>query len=192
MARPTILLLLLCAAALPALASEDGDGRRCSWCNDSEFAWQVQADLPAKGLGRALDEETGLGLGAQWTTFRSGGFANRFRLEWNVFPTGNPVAPDNLKSSSSNYIASFDRLYHLSGGSEGLYILGGLGAVRWFMTQGPEGGPQASWHATKLEVTGGVGYRFNHHVSLEARYMVSSFNGTFDANLLQGSLGVRF
>lgn len=191
MLRPLTLTLLLASTALPALAWE-GDDSWHRWRHDSEFAWQVQVDQPAKDLGRALDERVGLGLGAQWTTYRADGFANRFRLEWNVFPKGDAAGPRALQSDASNYVASFDRLWHVAGENRGFYVLGGLGAVRWFMSQGPEGGPRASWHATKLAVTGGCGYRFNPHLSAEARYLVSSFNGTFDGNVLQGSLGMRF
>lgn len=193
MARFLPLILVLASACVPVLAEEDVDGESWhGWHHASQFAWQVQVNQPAKGLGQDLDNKMGLGLGAQWTRFRSNGFANRFRFEWNVLPKGNPVGPLALESDASNYVASFDRLWHVSGESRGFYVLGGLGAVRWFMTQGPAGGPRASWHATKLAVTGGAGYRFNDHFSAEARYLVSSFNGNFDGNLVQGSLGMRF
>jgi hypothetical protein len=187
------LLILSAALALPALAGEDTkESTKCrwSWRSDSVFAWQAQLDLPAKDLGRALDHRTGLGLGMQWTRFRDGGAANRTRLEWNVFPEGNPV--DGLKTKASNYVLSFDRLYHFSGKNQGAYILGGLGAVRWFLAQTPEGGTAQSMHTTKLAVTAGAGYRFTRSVTAEGRYMLSSVERTFDGNVVQAGVSMRF
>jgi hypothetical protein len=185
--------LVLAALAFPVHAEDaKEESRHCRWHNwgRSEFAWQVQGDIPAKDLGRALDERSGLGIGMQWTRFWDNGTANRTRLEWNVFPEGNAVA--GLKTKASNYVFSFDRMYFFSHKDQGLYVLGGLGAVRWFMDRTPEGGPTASSHTTKLAVTGGAGWRFNRNLSAEARYMVSTVDRTFDGNVFQLSAGVRF
>ncbi len=188
------LLFILCAATLPAAAEDAPESKKClwHWHHKSEFAWQVQANFPSKDLGRALDSRTGLGLGMQWTRDRGHGITNRTRLEWNVFPEGNPVGTDAIKTKASNYVLSFDRLYHFSGEDRGVYILGGLGAVRWFLDRTPVDGPRASSHTTKLAVTAGAGFRFNHAVAAEARYMVSTIDRTYDGNVLQASVSMRF
>jgi opacity protein-like surface antigen len=191
----TSLLVLTSACLAPAFADEArDDARDCrvDWHSSSDFAWQVQVDAPVKDLGRALDQRTGLGLGMQWTSYRSGGAANRTRLEWNVFPEGNPVGTAAVATKASNYVLSFDRLYHVSGTRAGVYVVAGLGAVRWFTDQTPGANPTVSTHTTKLAVTAGAGYRFNRAVSLEARYLVSSVNRTFDGNVAQGVLSMRF
>ena len=173
-------------------ARDDARNYRIRWNHSSDFAWQVQLDSPAKNLGRTLDERTGMGLGMQWTRYRSNGFANRTRLEWNVFPQGNPVGVGGVATKASNYVLSFDRLYHVSGEDRGAYLLAGLGAVRWFMAETPAAGAATNFHTTKLAVTGGAGYRFNRSVSAEARYLVSTVNTTYDGNVVQGVVGMRF
>lgn len=162
------------------------------WKHDSVFAWQAQLDLPAKDFGRALDQRTGLGLGMQWTHFRDNGTAHRTRLEWNVFQEGNPVGPLGLKTRASNYLLSFDRLHHFSGKDEGVYLLGGLGAVRWFVEQTPAANPSYRFHTTKLAVTGGLGYRFSRAAAVEARYLISSIDRDFDGNVAQVGVSMRF
>lgn len=198
------LVLVLCAASLAPLfadepkpeAQEASECRHHRWHwhsrNPSEFAWQVQVDSPAKDLGRALDNRTGLGLGVQWNRYQGGGLSRRTRLEWNVFPEGGPVGAGALKTKASNYVLSLDHLYHFSGANRGPYLLAGLGGVRWFFDRTPEGGTRVSSHTTKLAVTGGAGYRFNPYVSAEARYLVSSVDRTYDGNVVQASVGMRF
>jgi len=197
MQRPFGKLIFVLAAlcALPGFAGEpkdsdwDGDWH---WRSHSDFAWQVQANLPARDLGRALDNRTGLGLGMQWTTNRSHGAANRTRLEWNVFSESNPVGDVALKTKATNIVFSFDRLYHFSGEAKGLYVLGGLGAVRWNVDQTPGANPTHSMHTTKLAVTAGAGYRFNRSVAAETRYMVSSIQKAYDGNVAQAGISIRF
>jgi hypothetical protein len=185
-------LAALCVAPAFAGSGDDDWDSRWDWHSRSDFAWQVQVDSPAKDLGRALDNRVGLGLGMQWTRYRDHGFANRTRLEWNVFPEGNPVGLGGVKTKANNYVLSFDRLYHLSGESRGLYILGGLGAVRWNVDRTIPNGEVPSTRTTKLAITAGAGFRFNKALSAEARYLVSSVNRTYDGNVLQASVGMRF
>ena len=195
---PATLLLLAAACAGPGFAEDPGEEARPR-CEHhfyqpfhSDFAWQVQANLPVKDMGQALDNRTGLGLGVQWTRNGTNGVAHRTRLEWNVFPEGNAVGPDALKTKASNYVLSFDRLYHFSGRPQGFYVLGGLGAVRWFVDRTPGETATRSFHTTKLAVTAGAGYRFNRAVSAEARYLVSTVEKTYDGNVFQGCLSMRF
>lgn len=188
-------LVLAAACAVPGFSEDTGEeGHHCrwSWHSVSDFAWQAQVDQPVKDLGRALDDRVGLGIGMQWTRYRSSGAANRTRLEWNVFPEGNPVGLNGTKTQASNVILSFDRLYHLSGGDQGVYILGGLGGVRWSVDRSPASGGGDSFHTTKFAVTAGAGYRFNRAMSAEVRYLISSVDKTYDGNVLQTGISVRF
>ncbi len=192
------LAFLLCAASVAPGFADEPDAKpahhRWHWHSRdrSDFAWQVQANLPAKELGTALDHTTGLGLGVQWNRYLKDGLARRTRLEWNVFPEGGPAGTPALKTKASNYVLSFDHLYHFSGAAKGPYVLAGLGGVRWFFDRTPDNGPRVSSHTTKLAVTAGAGYRFNRALSAEARYLVSSVDRTYDGNVLQGSVGMKF
>ena len=162
------------------------------WHHHSDFAWQAQLDTPVTALGRAMDNRNGAGLGMQWTTYHSHGGATRTRLEWNVFPEGNAVGAAAVKTKASNYILSFDHLYFLSGQETGVYVMGGLGVVRWFTEQTVGTLPAAATHTTKLAVSAGLGLWFNRAWSAEARYLVSSMDRPYDGNVVQTSLSVRF
>jgi len=119
-----------------------------------------------------MDGRTGLGLGATWTRDHQDGHASRFRLEWNVLPEGPAVA--GIKTQVSNYTLAFDHLYHFSGTASGPYLMGGLGAVRWFAAQET---PvlSTSTHTTKLTVQAGAGWRFSRN--LFAQYVYSTDYG---------------
>ena len=188
-------LAMVALLAVPCLRAEEAETKH-TWhwhCkNEATFAWQVQADLPVGDLGQTLDHRSGLGLGVQWNHDRKDGHVRRTRLEWNVFPEGKAVGTGEVKTKASNYILSFDRLYHFSGEAKGAYVLGGLGAVRWFLDQTPGLNPTRSSHTTKLAVTAGAGYRFNPTFSVEARYLLSSVNQSFDGTMLQAGLNLRF
>lgn len=187
---PVVALALI---ALPYLAAEETkEEKRChwKWKGESQFAWTAQLDIPAKDLGRALDNRTGLGIGMQWARVRENGTAHRTRLEWNLFSEGNPV--DGLRTKVSNYVLSFDRIHSFTGKAQGPYLMGGLGAVRWFVDRTPASAGTERFHTTKLAVTGGLGWRFSPSFSVEGRYMVSSVDRTFDGNVVQLCAGVRF
>lgn len=67
----------------------------------------------------------------------------------------------------------------------------GIGGSRWYLEQTTAGLRDARW-TTKLAITGGIGLQIAKRMNLEARYVVSSVDRTFDANALQVSLGWRF
>ena len=91
----------------------------------------------------------------------------------------------------SNYTLAFDHLYHVEDRDQGLYLVGGLGAVRWFTEQESALGSIRS-HTTKLGVTAGAGWQFTRNLGAEARVLVSSINRTYDSTLLQGAVVFRF
>jgi len=47
-------------------------------------------------------------------------------------------------------------------------------------------------HSSSMSWPSGAGYRFNRALSAEARYLVSSVDRTYDGNVLQASVGMRF
>ena len=155
------------------------------------FAWSIQGSLPVRELRDVLDGRTGLGLGAQWYHGNDTGLVRRTRLEWNVFSEGGAVGPTALRTKASNYVLSFDHLWHPGGHDRGFYVLGGLGGVRWFTEQRDGLGLSQRDHTTKLAVSAGAGLRLGR-VILEGRYLASSIRDPFDGNLVQGSAALRF
>ena len=166
---------------------------KCSrpWHHPSVFTASVQADFPAGDLRNKLDGRSGLGLGLQWTHDHGDWDASRTRLEWNTFAEGGAVGALATRTYAKNYLLSFDHLFKLNRGNHQAYVVAGLGGARWNLEQ-TTGGISSSRWTTKLMVTGGLGVQIAQRVNLEARYGVSSVNRTFDANVVQISLGWRF
>jgi opacity protein-like surface antigen len=162
-----------------------------SYHRHSDFGVSVQGDFPLRDLGDSLDRRSGLGLGLQWTHDHGDWNASRTRMEWNTFPEGGAVGPLGTKTYAKNYILSFDHLFKLNRGDHQAYVVAGLGGARWNVEQTTGTTHTMDW-TTKLAVTGGLGVQLAHRVNLEARYVVSSVGKTFDANVMQISLGWHF
>lgn len=157
----------------------------------SDFSVSVQADEPLRDLKEQLDRRTGFGLGVQWTHDHGDWNASRTRLEWNTFPEGEAVGPLGTRTYAKNYSLNFDHLFKLNRGPHQAYVVAGLGAIRWHLEQSAGTLRTSDW-TTKLGVTGGIGVQIGQRVNLEARYVASSVNKTFDANVMQVSLGWHF
>lgn len=157
----------------------------------STFGAYAQAIFPQKELKDALDEGMGYGLGVQWTHDHGGWNASRTRIEWNTFAEGDPVAPQGTRTYAKNYILSFDHLFKLNQGRSQAYVVVGLGGARWNLEQTTQNVRKSLW-TTKLAFTGGLGVQLGDRVNIEARYVVSSIQNTYDGNSLQASLGWQF
>ncbi|WP_306591001.1 outer membrane protein [Geothrix sp. 21YS21S-4] len=183
-------LLPLVLAGL-SLAAGDTDGKAPQASHANTFGMSVQADLPLRELQDSLDHRTGFGLGLQWTHDHGAAHASRTRLEFNVFPESQPVGPTATTTYAKNVALSFDHLFRVSEGPARLYLVGGLGGARWTLEQKAPAF-SSNLTTTKLAVTAGVGVQMARQLTLEARYVVSGIQKTFDANTVQVSLGWRF
>lgn len=155
----------------------------------STFGTYVQGVMPLRDLKEDLDQRTGYGLGLQWTHDHGGWNASRTRLEWNTFPEGGSAT--GTRTYAKNITLSWDHLFKLNQGNSQAYLVAGLGGSRWYLEHSTAGFRDSQW-ATKLAITGGIGIQIADRMNLEARYVVSSINRTFDANTLQVSLGWRY
>lgn len=163
--------------------------RRFHYRHHSIFGAYAQGVMPLRDLKESLDERTGFGLGLQWTHDHGDWHGSRTRLEWNTFPESTSAA--GTRTYAKNYLVSWDHLFKLNKGASQAYLVAGIGGARWYQEQTMDGSRTTRW-TTKPAITGGVGVVVAQHVNLEARYVVSSINKTFDANTLQASLGWRF
>lgn len=159
----------------------------------SAHAFDVQAQVtvnqPTQDLKQAMDGKQGVGLGLHWLHRHGFHHTSRTRFDWNVWSQGPAV--DGVKTQVSNYHLAFDHLYHFDDRDQGAYLVGGLGAVRWFAEQEAATGSVRS-HTTKLGVTAGAGWQFNRNLGVEARVLVSSMAKTYDSTLVQGAVVFRF
>jgi len=159
----------------------------------SARSFDVQAQLtvnePTHDLKTAMDGKQGYGLGLHWLSRKGIQHTSRTRLDWNVWGQGPAV--NGVRTQVSNYNLAFDHLYHFDNRDQGLYLVGGLSAVRWFTEQESALGTQRS-HTTKLGITAGGGWQFTRNIGAEARVLVSSVSKTYDSTLLQGAVVFKF
>lgn len=196
MIQPTLkacAALLAVLACLPAHAEGDEfssrRSRRHNWNYD--FGAELIALKPQGDLKTAMADRTGLGIGAQWTSFRRDWWLSRKRLEWTVLPEAEPVGASQTRTHVKTFSFHWDQVVFFNDEPLGIYVVGGLGAIRWFVDETtPAAGH--SWHTTKLGVTAGLGVRLANQVSLEGRYVVSSLRKSMDANTAQVVLGWHF
>lgn len=176
-----------------ATATQDTEFRHrhhhSRYTDHSTFGAYAQGVMPLRDLKESLDKGTGYGLGVQWTHDHGDWHASRTRLEWNTFPEGDAVG--GTRTYAKNYTLSWDHLFKLNKGDSQAYLVAGIGGARWYEEQNT-GALRATHWTTKLAITGGIGIQLAQRVNLEARYVVSSINKTFDANTLQASLGWQF
>lgn len=185
-------LLPLAFASLSLVAGEEAEKAPKKDVHCHSFGLSVQTDLPLRELKDSLDRRMGYGLGLQWTHDHGAFHASRTRLEFNVFPEGNPVGASATTTYAKNVVFSFDHLFRLNDGPTGVYIVGGLGGVRWTLDQKTPSLPSSSLQTTKLAITAGAGVQLAKQLTLEGRYMFSGIQKTFDSNTVQVSLGWRF
>jgi hypothetical protein len=123
-----------------------------------------------------------------WLREHSDRRASRTRLEWNTFAEGSRA--QDSRYYVKNYGLGWDHLTGLGEGRKRGYLVTGVGVSRWLVEQSSPSAVVARW-STKLSLTGGLGLRLAEGMSLEARYVITSLDRTFDANSLVVSLGWR-
>jgi hypothetical protein len=188
--RLCLVPLILGCSLLAAEEPEKKEPVR-EWCHHSSFGAEIQTNWPARELKDELDRRVGYGVGLQWVHEHGEYHARRTRVEFNVFPEGNPVGPTGVKTYAKNHLISFDHLFRVTGSLQGPYLVAGVGGAHWVLDQSTTG-PTNRLSTNKLVFAGGIGMQLSPRVNLEARYTLSGIQKTFDANTTQLSLGWQF
>lgn len=192
---PALCALLLCAGLSAAEDEKEKAPAKHehehSYFSHHSFGGSVQGLKPFNELDKALTGNTGYGIGLQWTHSHGGPWASRTRLEWNTFAEGDPVDPGQVKTYAKQYLLSGDRLFHLGSSPKAPYLMGGIGAVYWNLRHSSPTW-SGSQYTTKLAFSAGLGWHFTRTFGLEARYVVSSINKTYDGNTAQVALDWQF
>lgn len=157
----------------------------------SSFGWTLQGSLPNRDFKARLDE-TGYGLGMQWTRWSSDTVIHRTRLEMNTWKEGEPVGPGQVRTQTRNVLFSFDRLFPMRTSGLGPYVAFGLGGSRWTQTQNGPAMPSREMKVTKLVVMGGLGFQFTPHIGIEGRYNAGGLDKTLDSTHVQVAMTLRF
>ncbi len=191
--EPTPVLAFEKAPEPPAEKATEWTSERHHWRHHyhAQFGAYAQALWPQREMKEALDGGTGYGLGLQWTHDHGDWNASRTRLEWNTFAEGDSVPPLGTKTYAKNYLLSWDHLFMLNQGHTRAYAVAGVGGARWNLEQTTSGVRTSLW-TTKLAITAGLGVRLGERVNIEARYVVSSVQKTYDGSSAQVALGWRF
>jgi hypothetical protein len=152
------------------------------------YGVQGLVNIPLGDLKTYVDSKPGPGVGVHGTFDLSDGHMLRPRLDYSVFPEASFAT---VKQTASNLSLGGDYLYFIAGKPEGLYLIGGLSAMRWSFEH-KDALSNVSSNTTKFGVAGGVGYQWNATVGTEARFMHSRVSSEFQANALQAGVTIRF
>ena len=152
------------------------------------YGVQGLVNIPLGDLKTYVDSKPGPGIGVHGTFDLGDGHMLRPRLDFSVFPEASFAT---IKQTATSLSLGGDYLYFLAGKPEGLYLTGGLSAVRWsFETK--VGSFKSTSSTTKFGLAGGVGYQWNATVGTEARFVHSRIATDFQANALQVGVTIRF
>jgi len=171
-------LALLAAAALSLRAEAP------------RYGVQGLVNIPMGDLKDYVDSKPGPGVGIHGTFDLGDGHMLRPRLDYSVFPEASFAT---LKQTATSLGLGGDYLYFIAGKPEGLYLTGGMAAIRWSLEEKNDpilGNTKRS--TTKLGLAAGVGYQWNATVGTEARYLHSRVASGFQADSLQGCVTIRF
>ena len=152
------------------------------------YGVQGLVNIPLGDLKTYVDSKPGPGFGVHGTFDLGDGHMLRPRLDYSVFPEASFAS---VKQTATSLSLGGDYLYFVAGKPEGLYLTGGLSAIRWsFETK--VGTFKSTSDTTKFGLAGGVGYQWNATVGTEARFVHSRIASDFQANALQVGVTVRF
>lgn len=146
--------LLCLLAALPLCAQ------------DAALGLKVQALVPMGDLRDLINGQTGVGLAGFVDIPVGDAFRLRPTLGGQYFPKKDSLSLAGAEVTVSSVDFMLDALW-FPGESEdqGPYLVGGAGGQMWRIS--PSGAPSTS--ATRLGLSGGIGYQFNPSLGFEAR-----------------------
>ncbi len=152
------------------------------------YGVQGLVNLPLADLKTYVDNHPGPDIGVHGTFDLNDGHMLRPRLDYGAFQDASFTS---VKQTASYLSLGGDYLYFIAGKPEGLYLTGGLSAVRWsFQRTDPT--TKVTSNTIKFGEAAGVGYQWSATVGTEARWMRSSVSRDFKADALQAGVTIRF
>ena len=152
------------------------------------YGVQGLVNIPLGDLKTYVDSKSGPGVGIHGTFDLGDGHLLRPRLDYSVFPEASFAT---VKQTASSLSLGMDYLYFIAGKPEGLYVTGGLSAVRWSFEH-KDALSKVSSDTTKFGLAAGVGFQWNATVGTEARFLHSRVSSGFQADALQAGVTIRF
>ena len=152
------------------------------------YGVQGLVNIPLGDLKTYVDSKPGPGFGIHGTFDLGDGHMLRPRLDYSLFPEASFAT---IKQTATSLSLGGDYLYFIAGKPEGLYLTGGLSAVRWSFEH-KDAVSKVTSNSTKVGLAAGVGYQWNATVGTEARWLHSSLSSAFKADALQAGITIRF
>jgi hypothetical protein len=173
------LIPLLVAATLSLGAQESSIGAR------------VHGILPMGDLKDLADSPLGLGAAAYISIPLSRGLVLRPLVGAQLIPKGNTLNLPGTKTSVTSVDLMVDALWFPDEDPEhGAYLVGSAGIQQWRVTA--VGDTPSNLSATRLGVSGGLGYQFTPRLGLEARGFWSPINKSLTATGLMAGATLKF
>ncbi|HEY3401046.1 MAG TPA: outer membrane beta-barrel protein [Geothrix sp.] len=177
MKTPSPVILAILAAAALSLQAEA-----------PRYGVQGLVNIPLGDLKDFVDSKPGPGVGVHGTFDLGDGHMLRPRLDYTLYPEASFAS---VKQSATSLSLGGDYLYFIAGKPEGLYLTGGLAAMRWSF-ESKDALSKVTSNTTKLGLAIGAGYQWNATVGTEARYVHSRIARGFQADALQAGVTIRF
>lgn len=172
-------LLLAAAALLPLCAQETAPGIR------------VQALSPGGDLREATGGQPGLGAGAFVTIPLGRGLALRPLLGFQTLLEGDAARLPGSRTQGSSVDLMVEGLWYPEEDLErGAYLVAAIGGQQWRIRT--TGAAPGTLSATRLGLSGGVGYQATPRVGVEVRGFWSPVDPTLTATGLMLAATLRF
>jgi len=175
--KTSVLSTLLVLLTVPSLQAEP-----------PRYGVQGSVSIPLGDLKDYADSKPAPGVGIHGTFDMGDGHMLRPRLDYAIYPE---AAFASVKQKASSLSLGGDYLYFIAEKPEGLYLIGGLSAMRWVFEH-KDALTSVNTNSTKIGLALGLGYQWNATVGLEARYVQAHISSSFKAVALQTGVTIRF
>jgi hypothetical protein len=177
-------IALLLAAALSFSTQE------CS-AQESSIGVRAHGLAPMGDLRDLTDNQVGLGAAVFVSIPIGRGMVLRPLVGAQFIPKGDTLSPTGTKASVASVDLMLDALWYPDEDPErGAYLVGSVGAQQWRVRT--TGDAPSTLSATRLGVSGGLGYQFTAHFAVEARGFWSPIEKDLTATGLILGVTLRF
>jgi len=170
---------LLALAVMPLTAQEAAIGAR------------VHGLVPMGDLNELTNRQIGLGAACFVSVPVGGGLVLRPLVGFQFIPKGDTVALAGTKTSVASIDFMVDGLWYPNEDLEhGAYIIGSFGGQQWHVSS--IGDSPSTLNATRLGLSGGLGYQFSPRLGFEVRGFWSPIDKTLTATGLTLGATMKF
>jgi hypothetical protein len=173
-------LSCLLIAALPLIAQDA-----------SSVGVRVHGVVPMGDLNELTNHQIGIGVAGFVAIPLGGGLVLRPLVGFQFIPKGDTLALAGTKTSVASIDFMVDGLWYPNEDLDhGGYLIGSIGGQQWHVSS--VGDSPSTVNATRLGLSGGLGYQFSPRLSCEVRGFWSPINSALTATGLTIGATMRF